>query len=134
MSKFTLLLASLLYSNAAITAQDKFTLENITIKIPPFCTILDSKKHTLTCKLDVLRDDIDLRFHIDRNFHDNVIDSNRKKIVQKIGENDFVQFMIGDYPFNFLFLKKCNLVIAGNDANFLFSTMTDIKIDNEICR
>lgn len=98
------------------------------------CTILDSKKHTLTCKLDEVRNDIDLRFHIDRNFHDNVIDSDRKKIVQKIGENDFVQFMIGDYPFNFLFLKKCNLVIAGNDANFLFSAMTDIKIDNEICR
>lgn len=54
--------------------------------------------------------------------------------VQKIGDDYFVQFMIGNYSFNLLSLQKCNIAIAGNDASLLFSTMTEIKIENEICR
>lgn len=117
-----------------MAAENTFILNKVKIKIPPACMIYNVEKHVLRCNLDSMRNDIHLGFYINKNFQENVINNELEKNVQRIGDNDFVQFLIGGDPFNFLSLYKCNIVLAGGDANLLFSVMTDIKIDNEICR
>lgn len=111
-----------------------FTINQVKIKIPPACVIENAERLILTCKINSAGSESYLGFHENKDFHKNIINNNRKKSVQKIGDDYFVQFIIGNHPFNLLSLQKCDIAIAGSDANLLFSVMTDIKIDNEICR
>lgn len=129
-----MLLMTLMTSNLVTAAENTFILNKVKIKIPPECVIYNAEKHVLRCNLDPMRNDIHLGFYINKNFQENVIDNELEKNVQRIGDNDFVQFLIGGDPFNFLSLYKCNIILAGGDAKLLFSVMTEIKIDNEICR
>lgn len=134
MPKICILLLTLFLSKAAPAAKDRLKLNEVKIKILQMCEIYNAERYILRCNLDLAGEYLYLGFHANENFYQNVINNNRKKTVQKIGDDYFVQFMIGNHPFNLLSLQKCNIAIAGNDASLLFSARTEIKIENEICR
>nr|WP_312989548.1 hypothetical protein [Comamonas koreensis] len=134
MFKFLILVSILILPKIAMATEYAFTINQVKIKIPPACVIENAERLILTCKINSAGSESYLGFHENKDFHKNIINNNRKKSVQKIGDDYFVQFIIGNHPFNLLSLQKCDIAIAGSDANLLFSVMTDIKIDNEICR
>lgn len=134
MSKlFTFALAFALHQSC-IAQNTYFEIENVRINLPHECEVLDASKHTLLCKRERDWEDYYIAVRDGNTYESNILKSERKKDIYKIDENYFAKIIVNGEDYYFLYLKKCNIAIHGQNPGFIFSMMTDIKIDNASCR